>query len=228
METNRGKGVMRTIMVSLLGVAMGFFFFFSCETENLLVNLALKKQGKTYVFSKLGSFITKTTLDNNESPSVFPFVQIFNDDGLFVSPDHIEEIVNTVGGNYELFPFEEKSYDGYFTAPKNSLYSSNNVNRSTEVVGEQIRETTITLNKLEGTQVYEIVYEYNPASGEYKAIKNCKEKSFWITRSIQPGETTTSSEDFIMVNLNEIVTFYDSNLELKLNTEEQLLYIIAN
>lgn len=223
-----GKSSRRILLVSFLAIGASFFFISSCETDNIIVNLALKKDGKTYVFSKLGTFITKTKLGKNESPSVFPFLRIFNDDGLFVSPDNLEDIVNAIGGNNDMFPFPEQSYDGYFTAPKESLFNSEYVNKSTAVVGQQIRQTTVTLVQLNNSDTFEIVYEYNASAGEYMAVKNCVMKSFWITESIYPGESTTSSEDFLMVNLNDIVNFYDSNIKLELNNAEQLLYIITD
>jgi hypothetical protein len=220
--------IVAVLAALIFSLSISLIFLGASQTKNTIVNLALKKNNETYVFSKLGSFITKISIEKNESPSVFPFLQVFDDEGLFVSPDNLEDIVNVIGGNYELFPYKEKSYEGYFTGAEESLYQSNNVNRSTEVVGQQMRENTITLSTLNSSDIFEIVYEQNPKSGDYTAIRNCELKSFRITRSYRPGESTTSSEDYLMVNLDDIVTFYDPNIKLELNDEEQLLYVIFN
>ena len=83
MTTRKRSGALRLIALGLGIAAFSAVFMFSCETDNAVVNLALKKEGKVYVFSTLGSFIVENSIRKNESPAAFGFIQLFEDDGLF-------------------------------------------------------------------------------------------------------------------------------------------------
>lgn len=225
--TSSSKKVIKFIVLIAGVVGLFSIFMFSCETESAVVNLALKQNGKTYLFSKMGSFIVEESIKKQESPSAFPFIQIFEDDGLFVSPQNAEDIANVLGGNFKIHPYPEASYDGYITVERNSLFTIDLKNKSTVKIGEQIQEYTVQLLNPHNQEVHEIQWEWNPKAGHFKAIKNCEVKSFWITTSIQPGETVTSSEDFIMVSLADLVAFY-GGYSLEFDQEGQLLYLIQN
>lgn len=225
--TSSGKKLVKLIFLTAALVGIFSFFMFSCETESAVVNLAVKQNGKTYLFSKMGSFIVEESIKNQESPSAFPFIQIFEDEGLFVSPQNAEDIANVLGGNVKIHPYPEASYDGYITVEQNSLYSLNVKNKSTAKIGEQIKEYTVTLLNPHNQGVHQIQWEWNPKESEYKAVKNCEVKSFWITTSIQPGETVTAAQEFVMVNLADLTAFY-GGYSLEFDQEGQLLYLIQN
>lgn len=218
----------RLLFIGLLIFGVFSLFTISCETETAIVNLAIKKDGKTYVYSKLGEFFVENSIKKNESPSVMAFCKVFNDEGLYTSPENLEDIANLLGGNYRIFPFPEASYDGYITATQNSLYTRTSKNQSTAKVGEQIRVTTVDLRNPKNNKIYSIQWEWNPSDKKNIALNNCEIKTFWIKRKIDSGETVTSSEDFVMVNLNDIVKFYNDQLQLEFNPDEKLIYIIEN
>lgn len=225
----QGKRIFtRMLVISVLIAGFCAFFIFSCETENAVVNLALKKDNKTYLFSKMGDFIVESSLEKGESPAAFGFIRLFEDDGLYVAPNDCEEIVDVLAGNYHLYPYQEKSYEGYITSGEKEIFTTSFSNVSTEKIGEQIRESRIEIVNPVSAQVLEIVWTYNQKTGESKAVQNCELKSFWITTSVQPGETVTSSEDFIMVDLNELVEFFDNGSTLEYNADEEILYIVEN
>lgn len=224
-------GSKNRLMLILLVIGIVAFMggsMFSCETENKVVNLALKKNDKVYLFSVLGSFIVENSLEKKESPAAIGFIRLFQDDGLFVAPKEIEQIANLLGGNYALYPFKEMSYDGYVTEGEESVYEKTFKNKSTANIGEQIRENRVEITHPVTAEMYEIIWNWNPKTGTIEAVKNCEVKSFWTKTSIQPGETITSADDYVVVKLNNLVDFFNNGSKLEYNSEQELLYIISD
>ncbi|WP_420321457.1 hypothetical protein [Flagellimonas sp.] len=214
------------------GVVFCAFLMFvmgSSETNNSVVNLVLKEGDKTYVYAHLGTQEVQKSIQKDESPTVFPFIQIFEDDGkLYVSPDRLRPIVNLICGNYNIHHYPEKSIDGYVTLDSSSCFESSFKNLSTEKIGEQIRLNTIQLTAAPSEAAFNIRWETKVTTNTSKALENCHEKSFTIRTSVQPGEYVFAPEDFIMVDLAEVVDFYGNKVRLRFNEEEQLLYVEHN
>ena len=108
MASTKKRSFLGIISIAIALFASFGLFMFSCETDNTVVNLALKKGDKVYLYSKLGSFIVENTIEKNESPSAFPFIQVFDDNGLFVAPQNVEDISNLLGGNFKIHAYPEK------------------------------------------------------------------------------------------------------------------------
>lgn len=225
-QKSRGSFKWLLLGIFLLSTSVIVFSMY-LETSSFVVNLALKKNGKTYLFSKTGTAGVQYSLDKNKSPSVFGFIQLFEEeDSFYVDPIHIEEITNLLCGNYVLHDYTEQSYNGYVTSGKQRCFKNTFKNQSTATIGEQIRLNTIQLTDSTSESLYEINWEYNLMEYKSRALENCEEKSFMITTQIQPGEAVMGSEDFIMVNLEDLVEFYGNTSSLRLDEKQRLLYII--
>ncbi|MGX1928622.1 hypothetical protein [Flagellimonas sp. 2504JD4-2] len=202
------------------------YLMFTSETNTSVVNLVLQKDGKTYLYSYLGDQAVQSSIQMNESPVIFPFIQLFEDDDkLYAAPDKLEDIVNLICGNYQIYDYPEKSSDGYVTSGNMSCFQTLFKNQTTENIGEQIRTHTAELTDLDSGNDFEIKWNVNTKTYESEALENCQEKSFMIKTSVQPGEFVISSKDFIMVDLQGVINFYGKKVNARLNKEEQLLYI---
>ncbi len=215
----------------VLGIVFfsGFMVYrmISGETNNAVVNLVLIKNDRTYIYSYLGETIVQTSLEKGESPTTPAFIQIFEDDGrLFIAPNKLKEIVSLLCGDYKLHDYPEGNVDGYVTSGSSSCFETSFKNQNTEKIGEQIRINTVQLLNQQTGKIFDIKWHTNMRTYESVASKNCDLKSFKIKTSVQPGEFVISSKDFIMVDLAEVVKFYDDRISLRLNKEEQLLYIL--
>lgn len=228
-SSGRRKRPLLTLIVLIFALG-GFFsiFTFSCETEMGVVNLALKKGEKTYLYSLYDTEFLQSILSRDEVPATTSFITVFNENGLFVDPNYVSPICEVLSGNYAITESKEPSFDGYLTKNKTNVVSEAIPEfKNTENIGEQILHHHITLKNLSGDREMSIVWDFNPQTGSYKAIENCEEKSFMVTTSVQPGEWVTSSKDFIMVNLQTLVSFYDNRFELELNIDENLLCFVS-
>lgn len=189
------------------------------------VNLVLKKEGKTYLFSPMGTMITKNKLDNNESPPIVTNTQIVKkNENLYVEPRHLENIAAILSGNYVVHDYQEKSYDGYITKGKLDIYNNKYSNQSTEKIGKMISTANIYLMDIEQTKKHQISWQRKPSQSP---TQNCVEMNLWADRSYKPGNRTVALEKFIMVDLNDIVEFYDSKTKLDYNKEDEILYFLA-
>ncbi len=220
-------GLMMFFILLLSVVAI--LFTLQMETDNAVVNLVLKQGDKVYVYSKQGTVTVQNTLSKKESPVVSPFIQIFEeDDVLYIAPDNIWDLANLLCGNFVRHDFKERNQDGYLTSGKSECVSSLMKNQSTGNIGEQVRVNTLKLTHPESNRIFEISWEQNLKTYKFKALKNCKEKSFMVTTSPYPGKTTLSSKEFIMVDLEDLQKFYNPAIKLELDAENQLLYLITD
>ncbi|MGW9685151.1 hypothetical protein [Flagellimonas sp. 2504JD1-5] len=205
------------------------FVMFSSETDNSVVNLVLNKGDKTYLYSHLGTLEVQKSIQKDESPTVFPFIQMFEDNGkLYVAPDKLRPIVNLICGNYRIHDYPEKSTDGYVTLESSSCTESSFKNQSTDKIGEQIQVNKIQLTNSRIKETFNIRWNTNVNSNTSEALENCHKKSFTIRTSVQPGEYVFTPENFIMVDLEDVTKFYGNKVRLRFNEEEQLLYVEHN
>ncbi|MEM7483890.1 MAG: hypothetical protein AAF348_01655 [Bacteroidota bacterium] len=164
-------------------------------------------------------------LIEQKSPGVYPFLRVFyEDDNLFLEVNDLSETANLLCGNYKIHPYSEKSYQGYITLAESSCVATTFENQSTEKIGEQIRLNTVKLRNTSSEETFEVEWQQNLKSFKFEAVQGCIQKSFLISTSVQPGETVVASEDFIVVNLAEINSFYGDKAKIYLDKESRLLY----
>lgn len=190
------------------------------------VNLILKKDGKMYLFSRLGTFITKNNLDKNQSPKTMQSTRIIKKKGeLYTEPQHIKDLANLISGNYILHDYQEKAFDGYITGGKHDVYDKKYDSEHTEKIGQTISTANIYLTDIDQNRKHHISWQRSP---NQIPIKNCIEMTLWVDKSYKPGERTAAKDNFIMINLNDLVEFYDPTIKLDYVEEEEILYIIVD
>ncbi|RMA64779.1 hypothetical protein BXY75_1660 [Ulvibacter antarcticus] len=190
------------------------------------VQLILKKDDKTYLFSRLGTMITNNKLDKNESPTTVQSTSIVvKENQLYTEPQHIKSIANLISGNYVIHDHQEKIFDGYISDGKHKVYNKKYVNEHSEKFGEMISIANIYLTDTDQTRKYHISWQRSP---NQIPITNCIEMALWVDKSYKPGERTTARDNFIMINLNDLVEFYNSNVKLDYVEEDKVLYFIVD
>ncbi|MEM7086737.1 MAG: hypothetical protein AAF489_11175 [Bacteroidota bacterium] len=207
---------------------VGTSLLFSCANfatdERKSVQLILKKDNKMYLFSSLGTMITKNSLDKNESPPILNATRIVKKNNeLYVEPQHLENMVDLISGNYVLHDFQEKSFDGYVTRGRYKVYDKKYSSESTEKIGQMASTANIYLNNMDQSKTYHISWQRSP---NQIAIENCTEMALWVDKSYKPGERVVSQDKFIMIKLNDIVEFYHSNVTLEYD-DDGILYFIS-
>lgn len=96
---------------------------------------------------------------------------------------------------------------------------------STKKIGKMLSKVEVNLSDTAGTKDYAISWIRNDNQAP---IKNCEEMTLWVDESYKPGTTTVTQGSFIMVKLQDIVDFYDSNVTLEYSEEDEMLYVIVN
>jgi len=213
----------KLFLVSLIiGLLLGIT---SCSDDRKLVNLALKKGEKVYLLPyNIDKNALEKQLSEEKTPTISNSAQIIEDRGaIYVEPKDFEKIVNLIAGNYVLFEEKESSHDGYVALDDKDIfeYKINNVN--TEKIGQQIKEGVIQIYSPSQTKSLEIVWNSLP---EPKAKKNCIVKRLWVVKHPYPGKTVGDYQNAVVINLNDIVAFYDNGTILKYEESDEILYII--
>jgi hypothetical protein len=186
-----------------------------------VVNLAVKKGGKTYVYSNMGKFIVETQIKQKQSPTYSASTFLYKDDGLYVDPNTIKDLVHVFANNLLYFDLKETSFDGYVTYDSLEVYKNEYTTKSTSNIGEQLIVYSTTLKN--GNKSLLISWSYNSKTMEYKPIKNCETHSFYSQSSPYPGKTVTSSSDYIVIPLDKIAKFY--NRKYTFDEEQKVLYV---
>lgn len=216
------------MFIGLVGLGIFWLFSSSMDKAAQTVNLALKQDGKTYLFSNMGSYVVENSIANNESPAVMPFFQIYNDGGLYVDPLQMKEAAALIMGSYEVFEYQEKSYEGYVTLSEDDFYGYDMTIESTENIGEQFAVNTIKLKDFKDGKPLEIVWKI-PNNGDVGVpVQYCEVQSLNVVEHPAAGETVISSQDFLVVDLNKLVGLCDNGSTLEYNDEQKILYVIKN
>lgn len=212
------------VVFVIVGLGLGIFSAVRGCMADLspdVVNLAVKKGGKTYVYSNMGKFIVETQIKQKQSPTYSATTFLYKDDGLYVDPNTIKDLVNVFAYNLLYFDLKETSFDGYVTYDSLEVYKNEYTTKSTGNIGEQLMIYSTTLKN--GNKSLIISWSFNSKSGEFKPIKNCESHSFYSQTSPYPGKTVTSSSDYIVIPLDKIAAFY--NRKYTYNEEQKVLFV---
>ncbi|WP_435624553.1 hypothetical protein [Flagellimonas sp.] len=226
---NMGSSLASRVLVISIIVALGICFLFSkimVKEDAVVVNLALKEEGKVYVFSFSSAKGVKQQILKNSSPSVGPFIQVFEEDELhYVQPKDIKEIVNILCGNYRIHEYPEQRFDGYITTTQMKCLNHFVRNENTSKIVEQMKVHEMSLSSPVSDSLRVVRWSSNYLSGETQILENCQKKQFRVAENPHPGETFVCSKEFIVVNLEEMGSFYSQKVSFELDKKNQLLYI---
>lgn len=222
------KGLIFLLVLIFVG-GLGALLYWVVMTPSALqvVNLALKKEGKVYVFSQMDPDDVQEMIASQKSPPASRFLHLLVKKELYLQPRYLGEIVHLLSGNYLLFDYSEKSFDGYITTNEQDLVQSDMETQTTEKVGEQLLVSTVDLRH-DSKPSKRISWSQVSMSTKLKAIENCELKSFMIVSSPYPGTTVGANEKMIVVKLQDLINYYNPDLSLEYNRDEQLLYIIED
>lgn len=225
-SVNRRPRYRGIIVIMIVSLALGMFFLIrSCNSGSspVTANILLKKNGKNYLFSALGSFIVKNALEKGGSPQLFDSFLVYQDDSeYFLVPSTIENLAAMASGEYEIHAFKEEVIDGYVTAKNEKSFAITTKFKTTAKLGEQDMVNTVVLKNSKGREL-KIEWTLNSKRAEYSKLKNCEMHSFWIESSPAPGETVYSSTEFLVVPLKTLGTFFDRKMSF--DPETNLLTI---
>ena len=212
------------VVFVIVGLGLGIFSAIRGCMSDLspdVVNLAVKKGGKTYVYSNMGKFVVETQIKQKQSPSYMATTFLYKDDGLYLDPNLMKDLVNVFADNLHYYELKEQSFDGYVTYDSLEVYKNETKTQSTKNIGEQLILYSIMLKN--GTKSMVIRWSFNSKSGEFKPIKNCESHSFYSQTNPYPGKTVTSSSDYIVVPLDKIANFYKRKYTY--DQEQKVLYV---
>ena len=214
------------IVTGIIALSVWQYFKYSMDSTSKKTNLALTKDGKTYLYCNLGNNLVASSLERNESPVAQPFMEIFDFDGLFIEPYHITELTSILADSCKIHKFQEKSYDGYLTVDQgNHSYKFEMKAESTANIGEQVTRNTITLYNQKLKDSLQIIWNKFSKSNDCYPVKNCVLKEFNVAQHPAAGETVISGKDFVVVNVNTLLQFYGNKASVEFNEEQEILYI---
>jgi hypothetical protein len=199
-----------------------FFIMNGGESEYSSVTFAIEKNGKNYIYSR-NEYLVNKAIKQNEVPSGLNSNSIFFiDDHVYMSPNNLERVINILSGNYKIIDKEESSYSGYAVSDSSLLYNSEVQNKAGEKIGEIEALNIVTISsKSHRSKTMDIKWKTLP---ELEAIENCSVEGVWEVSYPYQGKTVTSLEDAILVNLDNINSFYGNSFELVYDEESLVLY----
>ena len=224
-----GSSLASRALVICIIVAFGICFLFSrimVKEDAVVVNLALKEEGKVYIFSFSSAQGIRKQILQNSSPTIAPFIQVFEEDGLhYVQPKHVKEIINILCGNYRIHEYPEQRFDGYITTTQMKCLNHFVRNKNASKIGEQIKVHEMSLSSPVSDSSRVVRWSSNYLSGQTQILENCQKKQFRVAENPNPGETFICSKELVVINLEEVSGFYSQRVEFELDKKRQLLYI---
>lgn len=210
-------------MKNILLILTTILVFCSCSESQKMVNIALKKDGKTYLYSVINNRIAIEHLAANGSePTLMNSTPlVYEDKQLFMDASSIKTISNILGGNVELLPKQATSFDGYFIEGENNVFSLQMKNEDNGDIAKIAGIMEINLKNQDTQNSYPIRWQITP---ELKAIENCEVKSLTVRYS-QNSTNEFTFKDFVLVNLEDINQFFGENYTLRYDKKSSLLYV---
>ena len=204
---------LKIIIVSLI-------FLTSCSEDQKTINIALKREGKTYLYSILNGQMVEQQLAQGQMPTMMNSTAIVPRKGqILMDASKINTIANILGGNIQVFDKQERSFDGYFSLGEQQIFNQSLRNEDIGEIGKVAGIMKIVLRNELST--YNISYQITP---ELKAIENCEVKSLTVPYS-ENSTNEFTSKDFVMVNLEDINQFFGGHYSMKYDKEASLLYL---
>tara|TARA_R110002072_G_scaffold303077_1_gene492900 strand:- start:22945 stop:23604 length:660 start_codon:yes stop_codon:yes gene_type:complete len=209
--------------IGIIGAILWFLFLFFKESD-LQVNLALKKDNNTYLFSILGSKATEAMIDNNQTPTILKTTSVIElDNELYVGLSGLENLVSLISGHYKIYKKEKKLYNGYITKDDESNFFTQKImTEENGKIGDFDYKNVIQLKN--GDSFFDIKWISIP---NMVAEENCRITSIWVDSGI-PGEKSTILRDIVVVKIKDIISFYGNNVKLENDKEDEILYLIEN
>lgn len=217
---------MRKIVVVAVFITLILSLFaLGCSDDRKFVNIALKTGQKVYLLPSIADkVVLEHQLSKDLTPSISKSVAIVEDDGdFFVEPRDFERILNLIADNYIIYGEKEQTHDGYVAFGESEVYSYaiNPVN--TDKIGQQLNQGSIRITNGTSDKSLEIVWVDFP---EPRAVANCTVKKIWVVTSPYQGTTIGNYEDTVMINLGDIIEFYDNGTRLEYVEDEEMLYVV--
>lgn len=207
---------------ALVGILPIFFLTKGCSSDYLNVTFAVEENGKKYLFSS-SEFLVKNAIKKNEVPPALNSNIIYIiDDGIYMRPSEIDQVVNILSENYKLIDKQEPSYNGYAVEDSIKVFSKRTQNKAGKKIGETEVVQIATLSKPPFLkQTLEIKWKTLP---ELEAIANCSIEDIWVVTNPQPGTTVGNWEEDVLVNIETINQFFDNSFEVIYDEEAAVVY----
>lgn len=199
-----------------------FIAFNGCESSYSSVTFAIEENDKNYIYSP-NEYLVNQAVKQDEVPSgLNSNIIYFIDDHVYMRPDNLERIINILSGNFKIIEKNESSYNGYAVNDSSNVYNFKVQNKAGSKIGEIQAINVVTLSdKSQRSKSMEIKWKTLP---ELEAIENCSVESIWVVTNPYPGKTVGNWEDDILVNIDDINTFYGNSFELVFDEEASVLY----
>ncbi|MGB0521577.1 MAG: hypothetical protein ACPGJS_01395 [Flammeovirgaceae bacterium] len=214
------------MMRNYLLIICAIYCLSACSADQKLVNIAVSKQGKVYLYSLMGQSGVEQQLAIGETPTVMKAHLVLPDgDAVWMEASKLDVVANILGGNYTLIDKKEKSYDGYVVLGQHQLVAQKYQNEDSGEIGKLIGKMNVTLSNQENANQHEIVWQLTP---ELKALQNCEKRSLTVQSTVPGEDHTYYLKDHVLVNLKDVVNFYGIDAEVIYNEGAELLYIYLN
>ncbi len=210
------KHVPYTLLVFILP-----FILVSCSDDRKMVNMALKKNGKVYLFSSLGEAAVVHSLAEGKAPAVLKDMQVVLEDGqLFTQTAFLKNVAAIFTRSYEIHEVPQGAVAGYLTT-NNGRFNQVLEHKHGDEVGQITSQFTATITPTNGNSIA-IIWEYAPAQ---KAIENCEVMSL-VVPYVEGSTNEFTTRDFVMVNLSKLLQQINPQAALEFDEQNMVLYIV--
>lgn len=211
------------LFIASIGGAV-LFMFKGCSDDlsPIQANILLVNQGKNYVFSGLPSDQVQSQIDAGKLPAVFNNLSVYkNDDIYYMKPSDLKELVSVASGEYVLHTGGAGA-SGYVSVAHDKSFTEDVSYKAGAKLGQQDAVHTVLLTNAKGGKMT-IQWTRNSREYEFYDLKNCEVQSFWVETNPAPGQTVLSSNDYLVVDLNKIASFF--NCTITFDTENALVVV---
>lgn len=211
------------VLLPILSIGVILFFTIGgCSSDVKTPILVLEQEGLNYVFHGNSFF-----LENDIEKGGFVDLDLFSKviiyplkDGIYMDPNDIQGVSCIATGQFNLIEYDQGSHQGFVVISDSAQFTIENKTIPTEKIGKSILEYTIFIS--DGDK--ELVIQWNK-DNEIVPIRNCVIKSVWEVSNPYPGKTVGNYRDKLLVNVSEVLRFFNSNAQMTIEEDGELLVI---
>jgi hypothetical protein len=216
-------GVSVTLFVLSIGLLV-FFMIPSCSSTLRSPVVVLLKDGNKFVYHG-NPYLIEKAIENGEAVETefYSTVDVYPIDGaLYISPSEVQAFAALFGQQYRIIMYEQPAHQGFFVETDDSRYVYTTSVIPTDRIGVTEREHVIELSNADSSVNRTIRWRQGD---ETIPIENCEIKSIWVVSNPYPGKTVGNWRSQVLVNLSELVAYFDSNASIELNEDQNILVL---
>lgn len=210
-------------------ITTAFILIFSiggCSSDFKTSIIVLEQNGQKYIYHS-SPFLMQNSIDNGKTVdiSLYSKINLYSlEESIYVEPHDVKAFAAMATNRFKIVEYDHVSHAGFVIESDSLIY-----NIETEVIPSQkIGDTKTKQSIIISDGLKDLRIEYILNGVERIALRNCEVKSVWSVSSPYAGKTVGSHVDRLLVNVKDVMHYFNPSVQMELEEDQNILLIQLN